>query len=249
LRFEYKLSSELTKAEIGDILQVVNLTFGRWGDERFFSWKYLDNPYGDSLHMIAYDGLQPVGSLGFWRNDLSETPAYQCVDLAIVSSHQRQGIFQQGLAEGVSQLKGAYLYTYPNGNSRPGFIKSGWSITRRVPISLHWASRVIRHYDNQDAIPDEYAEWRFVQHPSRQYYVYRWKDKSFLLSLRRKHLYAVGGKIRSTFGLPEVHPKVLLSYDFPNHLLSMPRRLGYFLENPCYAGHRSFIPSNRSDTL
>lgn len=249
MRYNYKMTSELTGQDVHDILDVLNTTFGGWGDAAVFRWKYFDNPYGDSLHMIAYDGPQAVGSAGFWRNDLHETPAYQCVDLAVIPSHQRRGIFRVAASECVTRLKGAYLYTFPNVDSRPGFLKMGWSLKRRMPISIHLPGGVLRRYEKRDPLPDNYAEWRFARHPSKRYYVCRLGGQSFLLSRRRSNCYAAGGMLSCDFGLQSVQPRFLVSYDFPDHPLWVPRRVGYQLENPCYLAYEGFIPSYRSDTL
>ena len=249
LRFTYKMTSELTPHEIHDILGVLNTTWTSWGDELAFRWKYFRNPYGDSLHVIAYDESQAVGSVGFWRNDLNGTSAYQCVDLAVIPSYQRRGIFRTAASQSVTQLEGAYLYTFPNINSRPGFFDLGWSLKRRLPISFHLPDGVLRHYEQREPVPDQYAEWRFVRHPSKQYYVCHHGGQSFLLSKRRNHCYAIGGMLSSDFGLQVVRPRFLISYDFPDHTLKLPRRVGYLLENPCYVAYDGFIPSYRSDTL
>ena len=249
MEYAYKMTSELTQQEIQDILGVLNSTFVTWGDERVFRWKYSENPYGDSWHVIAYDDSQAVGSVSFWRNDLDGDRAYQCVDLAVIPSHQRQGIFRVGASECVTRLKGAYLYTFPNVNSRPGFYNLGWSLKRAVPISFHLTGGVLKHYERQDPVPDQYAEWRFSHHPNKQYYVCRRAGRFYLLSKRRNHCYAIGGMLSQDFGLPAVNPRFLLSYDFPNHLLRLPGRVGYILENTCYTAHGGFIPSYRSDTL
>lgn len=251
LRFAYKMTSELTQQDILDILSVLNATLLSWGGEQLFRWKFVDNPDGDSLHLIAYDGSQPIGTVSFWRNDLPETRAYQCVDLGVVPSHRRLGVFQVAATECVARLEGAYLYTFPNVSSPsfPGFLKLGWLLKRKMPISVHLSPGVLRHYEKRECVPDRYAQWRFAQHPTKQYYVYRHHDKFFLLSRRRSYVYIIGGMLSQDFGLPEAHPRLLISYDFPNCILRVPGRDSYVMENPCYVAYEGLIPKYRSDTL
>ena len=66
------MTSELTGQEVQAILAVQQITLGGDGNEELFRWKYLENPYGDSLHAIVYDGDHPVASASFWRNDLDD---------------------------------------------------------------------------------------------------------------------------------------------------------------------------------
>lgn len=247
VRYVHKMTSELNQQDIRDILSVLNSAFQDWGDASVFDWKYLLNPYGESSHLIAYEKSNPVGSVGFWRNDLNQAPAYQCVDLAVVSTHQGRGIFRTMVPDCVERLQGAYLYTFPNVDSRPGFLKQGWLIKRKVPITVHRPSRAFRHYSQQGNIPDTFAEWRFAQHPRKNYYIFRSEDRTFLLTKRRKDCYAIGGVLSGDFGLQEVRPRFLLSYDFPENFLHVPRRIGWLLQNPRYAGYDEFIPSYRSD--
>ena len=251
VQYAYKMTSELTELDITDILHVLNSSFQFWGDETDFRWKFLQNPYGDSMHMIGHDEGQAVATVSFWRNDLAESKAYQCVDLGVVPSHQRTGIFREGVTACVERLEGAYMYTYP-GAATPsyfGFLKQGWVIQRRAPITLHLSSRLANQYETRGQIPDDYAQWRFVHHPRKQYYVYRKDERVFLLSKLRQFWYAAGGMLSQDFGLPAAQPFFLLSYDFPDHPLVVPKKSGYYLENPRYVAYDGDIPSYRSDTL
>ena len=255
LRFEYKLSSELTQQEIAEILGVLNVTYLSTTDVANFRWKYLENPYGDSLHMIAYDDelsqdSRAVGAMSFWRNDLDAmTPAYQCVELAMLPSHQGRGIFRETLDRCVDRLDGAYLYTFPNFNSQPGFRSRGWSLHRKIPVSVHLPAGLLKEYAKRAPIPDDYAEWRFARNPHDRYFIYRRDGKSFLLAKREKGLFIASGMLSQDFGLTEVRPKILLSCDFPGRLLRLPRKAAAILETPRYAATPGFIPRYRSDSL
>lgn len=250
MEYVYKMTSELTKEEIRDTLSVLNTTFGAWGDEKFFQWKYSENPYGDSLHMIGYDGGQPAACMAFWRNDLGDLRAYNCADLAVLPSHQRRGIFRQTEAGCIEHLKGAYIYNiFSNDVSLAGFFRLGWTVQRKAALRFHLASSVLRRCGEWDPIPDEYAKWRFARHPTRKYHVCRLKGRPFLLSKRQRGIYLVVGPVSTDFGLHEVRPLVLFSYDLPDLPLRLARKGRYFIEKPCYVSYDGFLPSYRSDVL
>jgi predicted N-acetyltransferase YhbS len=243
------MTSQLTRQEIGDLLDVLNVTFGAWGDDKLFQWKYTENPFGESLHMLSYDGHQAVGCVSFWRNDIDELRAYQCVDLAVLASHRRRGIFREAVADCLEHLAGAYVYTFPGGHSRPGFLKLGWRIKRRIRISVQLTPTVLRRHEKSSPLADEYVQWRFVNHPARQYFVSRLGSRPYLVTQRRNKVYAVAGVLSRDFGLPEVRPRFLFSYDFFHPPFHLPGRGGYILENPCYVSYAGYIPSYRADTF
>jgi len=251
LEYQYKSTSELTKPDIEDMINIFNLVFPGWGGEQDFRWKFSLNPYGNSQHMIARDEGHAVGTVSFWRNDLDAVKSYQCVDLGVLPSHQRLGIFGDIVPKCIDNLRDSFVYTYP-GSDTPsylGFIKQGWLVNRRAPITWHHKSDLVKKFESKDMIPGEYVEWRFVNHPWKQYYVYRKGGLIFLLSKLRQHCYAVAGTVSKDYDLPSVHPWFLLSYDFPDHPIVIPRRAGFYLEHPSCATFLGDIPSYRSDTL
>lgn len=249
LRYVLKTTSELTPAEIDDILSVLNRTFDPWGDEAYFQWKYVQNPHGDSLHIVGYDGDQPVGNESFWRNDLGDRTAFQICDSAVLPSHRGQGVFRQSVMQGVERLTGEYLYGFPNIESLPGFLSSGWSLKQKIRVSFHLSGRLLSRFEAQDPIPDQYVRWRFLDRPRKEYYICRRKGRPYLLSMRRKNQYVVVGPLSQDFGLEEVRPFLLFSNDLPNSTIRLPRRLGYLIENTSYSEYPRYIPSYRDDTL
>lgn len=251
------MTSELTAGERQDAISVLNTTFGAippigslWGDERFFQWKYGDNPYGDSLHVTGYDEGQPVASMAMWRNDLNDVFAYHLADLAVLPSHQRQGIFQEMETGCIQRLEGAYIYnSFSIPASLAGFFKFGWNIQRKGVVSFHLASVVMRRCIHWNLIPDHYAEWRFVHHPTKEYFISRMEDRSFLISKKRRGVYVIVGPVSKDFGLKEVRPLLLFSYDLPELPFRVPRKRCFIIEKPCYVDYDEFLPSYRSEVL
>ena len=247
MRFVSKMTSELSAQETKDILSVLNTAFGYWGEDSTFRWKYVENPYGESVHAIGYDGDHPVGYVAFWRTDLEGLPAYECVDGAVVPGQRNKGIFATASAACTARLAGEYMYAYPSHITRPALINAGLALERRFPITVHWAPIMLRRYNRMDPIPDDYVKWRFLAHPSNKYFVYKRGENSYLLIKRREHMYVVGGRLSSDFGLERAHPSFVFSYDFPGSSFRFPRTTGYFLENINRFSSGNFIPGFVTD--
>ena len=247
--YSYKLTSHLQHQDILDILQVRRVGVQIDEDEGYFQWKYLDNPFGDSLHAIVRDDNLPVASFSFWRNDLFNSPAYQCVDFTVIPNYQRKGLFAKILPECIKRLSDSYLYTYPNDRSGAGFLKFGWTIHRQAKVSILFRHNIENYYSNKDPIPTDYVKWRFVNHPKIQYYACRIYKRFYLLSKRRKACYAIAGPIAENFSLPQVNPLILFSYDIQNRYFNVPKMGGYFYYNTNNIDYCDFIPFYKVDTL
>ena len=247
MHFVSKMTGELTPQEIQDILNVLNTTFGGWGQDRAFRWKYSDNPYGQSVHAIGYDGDQPVGYAAFWRANLEGLPAYECVDLAVVPSHRNQGILGRALETCISSISEEYLYAYPSHITRRALMKVGLSLERRLPVTFNLAPIMLRRYNKLEQLPDDYVEWRYLQHPTNKYYVSRAGESLYLLIKRRENMYVAAGRLSQAFGLKEVRPPVVFSYDFPGRSFRFPRKRGFFLENISRYTGESVIPAYVTD--
>lgn len=210
----------------------------------------MENPYGDSLHVICYDEGEPAGCTAFWRNDLDGLLAYNCADLAVLPTHQRKGIFHTMESGCVERLQGSYIYNiFSNETSLAGFYRFGWNVRRKAPIRFHLASSVLKKYENLGLIEDKYVQWRFVDNPTRQYYVCYLKGQPFLVSKRRDNFYLVAGMMSRDFGLPRVRPWFLFSYDIQDLPFRLPRQARFFIENPRYIEYSGILPAYRSDVL
>jgi len=249
MRYVAKTTSKLTESEISGILTVLNGTFNYWGDRDTFYWKYYENPFGESLHILAYDGTEGVGSVSFWRNDIENLRSYQCVDLAVLPTHRRKNIFSKMIGVAERYLDDSYIYTFPGGYSRPGFLKLGWSVKRRMRISAQLTKVILGRHENNQPLPDEFVRWRFIKHPSTQYYFCEMNGRPYLITQRRKNIYAVGGGLSERFGLPKVNPWLMLSYDYLHIPFCIPGKGGYILENTCYKTLDNSIPSYYADTF
>ncbi len=129
------------------VLDLFRETLG-WKDddpnEDFFRWKHQDNPFGQSPAWLALHDGKVVGYRTFlrWRfltEDNKEIRAVRAVDTATHPDYQGLGIFRTLTLRGVAELTLAgegIVFNTPNDQSRPGYLKMGWSVARRLPISL-----------------------------------------------------------------------------------------------------------------
>ena len=141
---------ELRPAEEADepaVLDLFRESLG-WRDadpnEAFFRWKHRDNPFGRSPAWLALHEGRVVGYRTFLRwvflgADGRELRAVRAVDTATAPDFQGLGIFRSLTLRGVAELTLAgdgFVFNTPNDASRPGYLKMGWSVARRLPVGL-----------------------------------------------------------------------------------------------------------------
>ena len=110
----------------------------------FLDWKHRQNSFGQSAAWVAlHDGLA-VGyrTLMRWRfvnDDGKKVTAVRAVDTATHPDYQGLGIFRTLTVRGVAELTMAgdgIVFNTPNDQSRPGYLKMGWSVVRRLPVGV-----------------------------------------------------------------------------------------------------------------
>ena len=111
-------------------------------NETLFRWKHLANPFGESPMWLAHAGDQLVGFRAMMRWQF-RTPggqivrAARAVDTATDPAFQGQGIFRRLTMQAVEELTAegvGFVFNTPNSQSRPGYLKMGWTLAGRVPI-------------------------------------------------------------------------------------------------------------------
>jgi GNAT superfamily N-acetyltransferase len=137
-----------------EILALAQRSLGWAGDERdraFFSWKHDANPFGPSPSWVALDDGRIVGFRTLLRWELrrgEETlRCVRAVDTATDPAAQGRGIFRTltlGAVEALTADGFDAVFNTPNSQSRPGYLKMGWSevgrptlgVVPRSPLSL-----------------------------------------------------------------------------------------------------------------
>ena len=134
-------------ADDPQVIPLLRAALGKPDDphyEAFLAWKHRENPFGPSPAWVALHGDRVVGYRTFlrWRflDDLGRpVAAVRAVDTATLPDYQGLGIFRSLTLRGVADLTLAgdgIVFNTPNDKSRPGYLKMGWSVVRRLPVGV-----------------------------------------------------------------------------------------------------------------
>ena len=89
ITYKYYSTFEMNEKEKNDFIKVFNEVFNENWTLETFNRKYIDNIYGNSHIIIAYDNNLPVGIRSYWRNDLYKAfPDF--VQVVAVMKHPQQ---------------------------------------------------------------------------------------------------------------------------------------------------------------
>ncbi len=141
---------EVRPAGAEDEQSVVNLLRESLGwlandpNEAFFRWKHHDNPFGRSPAWLALHDGSVVGFRTFLRWDFLDKDdrvvrAVRAVDTATAPAYRGLGIFRTLTLRAVAEMTLAgdsMVFNTPNDQSRPGYLKMGWSPARRLPVGI-----------------------------------------------------------------------------------------------------------------
>ncbi len=116
--------------------------------ERFFAWKHDQNPFGPSPAWVAVDAagrLAGVRVFMRWRftDGGRVRHAVRAVDTATRPDMQGRGIFKRltlGALPDLADDGVELVFNTPNDQSRPGYLKMGWSAVGRVPVAMRLRS-------------------------------------------------------------------------------------------------------------
>jgi GNAT superfamily N-acetyltransferase len=149
----------MTDDDMPSVLSLLATTLGWLPDghhERFFDWKHRDNPFGRSPGWVAEaDGrVVALRAMLRWRFSLGgeRVTAVRAVDTATHPDFQGRGLFRTLTMRAVDDLTAegvGWVFNTPNDQSRPGYLKMGWSQVGRLPVvvripSLAGAAKVAR---------------------------------------------------------------------------------------------------------
>jgi hypothetical protein len=136
------------RAVAADRPAVLELLAGSLGWDRddafaaFFAWKHEQNPFGPSPAWVAEVDGETVGFRTFlrWRFEHPDgrvRNAVRAVDTATSPAHQGRGIFRTLTLTAVEELTAEgvdFVFNTPNAQSRPGYLRMGWSTVGRLPL-------------------------------------------------------------------------------------------------------------------
>jgi GNAT superfamily N-acetyltransferase len=134
------------------ILALLQASLGWVPDDlfaRFFDWKHRQSPFGASPAWVAVDGDRIIGFRTFMRwefeHDGRVRRAVRAVDTATHPDYQGRGIFSALTRAGLDAMREEsvdFVFNTPNDNSRPGYLKMGWEVVGRLPVSVRMRSPV-----------------------------------------------------------------------------------------------------------
>lgn len=108
----------------------------------YFRWKHFENPFGSSILLVAVRRRQIIGLRAFlrwrFRGSTRIVTAVRAVDTATHPEFQGSGVFSQLTSHALQLLKGKVdvVFNTPNDKSLQGYLKLGWRIVGKVPISV-----------------------------------------------------------------------------------------------------------------
>lgn len=112
-------------------------------DDELFRWKHRDNVFGRSPAWVAVAGGELVAyrTLMRWEFDGPDgevVRAVRAVDTVTDERFRGQGLFRTLTMHALDELRTTdvrLVFNTPNGQSRPGYLRMGWQVVGRLPIS------------------------------------------------------------------------------------------------------------------
>ena len=123
-----------SEEEINQIICLIKLGLDPKYTKEFFKWKHLENPFGKSYGLLAWDGDKIIGLRLFMHWDF-ENPntgeivrSLRPVDTVVHDDYRGKGLFKSLTLKGIDNCRGDYdfIFNTPNSNSLPGYLKMGW---------------------------------------------------------------------------------------------------------------------------
>lgn len=137
---------EATLADIPRIVPVLKASLGEKDlplSEEIWNFKHVDNPFGQSLVLIAVEDGEIIGVRAFMKWELhKEGEKYNCyraVDTATHPEHQGKGVFKKLTLKAVELAKennDNFVFNFPNEKSRPGYLKMGWEKAGKLEVAI-----------------------------------------------------------------------------------------------------------------
>ncbi|MCY2685928.1 GNAT family N-acetyltransferase [Salinimicrobium sp. TH3] len=123
--------------DIDGSVKLFNRSFANKITNDYFQWKHQENPFGQSLGLVAIEKNKIVGLRMFMKWKFSRGQnfirAVRPVDTCTDPSYRRQGLFTRLNAYGLKRTKDErdLIFNTPNQNSIQGNLKMGWKKLER----------------------------------------------------------------------------------------------------------------------
>lgn len=220
-------TSEIDSNMEKQIMNCFNKTFYQKKVENYFKWKYRDNPFGDSLHVITLVENEVITTRVFWRLDIDGIESYQCVDTSVLPEYQGKGLFGKTVQVALEKIGNKQIYNYPNEHSAPAYLKYGWKpVEKSDCIRFNFKSLMLSSAPHIDWSYEQ-LKWRFKECIIGKYYQYKSGDKYYLFGTRRGKWFVLLGYSKYDLNLEEVDPLFCFSYDINANGICIKKKLVY----------------------
>ena len=209
LYFDIRWTDNIDEKYISDFLYVQNEVFN-CGTREEFRKQFEENLYGKSLIVVVYSNGSPIAARAVWRNDIKGVESYQLGSNCVLPEYRGKGIFTEMTKRARSIVpENTLIYTFPNSNSYPGYVKMKWHLMRDYRLCLY---TTYKNYIKEHPlkIDDEYALWWLVGRPLTYT---RIGGHYFLLQRdRRAFCYKILGEVSKD--IAQLFPRTLLAVVF-----------------------------------
>ena len=137
---------EATRDDIPQILRVLKASLGEISSkktEEVWRYKHINNPFGESLVLVAEEDNEIIGVRAFmrwkWQKGEEVFSAFRAVDTATHPDHQGKGIFKKLTLKAleIGKERGDhFVFNTPNAQSKPGYLKMGWEEVDKLKIHV-----------------------------------------------------------------------------------------------------------------
>lgn len=137
---------EASVLDIPSIVELLKLSLGESllpKSEAYWRWKHIENPFGESLVLLAEENNKLIGVRAFmqwrWKQKDKIYKSLRAVDTATHPEYQGRGIFRKltlTLVEEAQKMGFDFIFNTPNNKSKPGYLKMGWQSNGKYPIRV-----------------------------------------------------------------------------------------------------------------
>lgn len=148
------------KDDLEGVLRLLRLSLGETKTLRrtpeLFAWKHLDNPFGESIMLVAEHREEIVGFRSFMRWSLSRPTGRQLrcvrpVDTATHPDHRRRGIFRDLTMQAIEFARDDgvdLIFNTPNPESGAGYLAMGWREVGPIRVQIRPTFRAVKRLGN-----------------------------------------------------------------------------------------------------
>ena len=241
MKFSYYWTSQISQVLEKKIMKCFDKTFNKNSSKNYFKWKYRNNPFGESLHIIALDKKKVVATRAFWRLDVNKTEAYQCVDTAVLPKFQNLGIFKKTALIANKILKEKLIYNSPNRNSGPAYLKSGWKNISNSNLTKINITFFMLKSSPKISWGFKTLIWRFKENPNQKYYNLKKGKNYYIFREIRKRFFLLVGQTNINLNLPNINPFICFTYDYSCFGLPFIFRQSWMYKNKVNYKFKSYL--------